>query len=123
MNGEDFITFAGRIAVTAKGGAADHRSAVSRAYYGAFHVAIEFLRATGARNLPSEHGEIQRMLFRTGNANAQTASQFLSDLQSHRVRADYRLDVTAVETPAFARQCVEQARDIQSELKTALASQ
>jgi len=121
MNGEEFITFAGRIAVSAKGGPADFRSAVSRAYYGAFHLAIEFLRATGTTNPPFQHGEIQRLLFRTGNPKAQTASQLLSDLQSHRVRADYRLNVTTVETAAFATQCVAKARDIQSELKAALA--
>jgi uncharacterized protein (UPF0332 family) len=118
MNGEDFIAFAGRIAAGAKGGAADFRSAVSRAYYGAYHLAVDFLISTGA-NPPADHGEIQRMLYRTGNANARMASRFLGDLQSHRVKADYHLHQKSVETAAFAMQCVEQARDIQSELVAA----
>ena len=41
MNGDDFIQLAGKLATSAD--PASLRSAASRAYYGAFHLAGEFL--------------------------------------------------------------------------------
>ena len=45
MNGDDFIQLAGKLATSAD--PASLRSAVSRAYYGAFHLAGEFLADIG----------------------------------------------------------------------------
>ncbi len=122
MKGEEFIALAGRLALAAKAGPADYRSAVSRAYYGAYHVAVEFLKASGS-NPPRSHGEVQRMLARLGRANTTTAAHFLSDLQSRRVRADYLLDFAATETAAYASHSVEMARDIASQLKLTSGSE
>lgn len=47
MTGDDFIQFAGKIAVLPSSDAAALRTAVSRAYYGAFHLAKELLRDLG----------------------------------------------------------------------------
>jgi uncharacterized protein (UPF0332 family) len=116
MKGEEFIALAGRLALVANAGPADYRSAISRAYYGAYHVAVEFLKASGSIP-PRDHGEVQRMLARMGSANTLGASHFLSDLQSRRVKADYLLDFAAAETAAYARQSVEMARDVESQLR------
>jgi uncharacterized protein (UPF0332 family) len=116
MRGEEFIALAGRLTAATKAGPAEYRSAISRAYYGAYHAAVEFLKASGTVP-PRDHGEVQRLLARSGGANALAASHFLSDLQSRRVRADYQLDYAAAETAAYAIQSVEMASDIQSQLR------
>jgi uncharacterized protein (UPF0332 family) len=48
MDGNDFIILAGRLAVMPQDEAA-HRTAISRAYYGVFHVARSFLLDLGFR--------------------------------------------------------------------------
>jgi hypothetical protein len=47
MDGSAFIVFASRLAVATASGPAGYRSAVSRAYYGAFHLARELLQEFG----------------------------------------------------------------------------
>ena len=40
MDGHEFISLAGKLAASANAGEAAYRTAVSRAYYGAFHAAM-----------------------------------------------------------------------------------
>ncbi len=116
MNGNDFIQLAGRLATSAE--PASLRSAVSRAYYGAFHLAGEFLADIGhpvARNA-NAHVLVARMLQSSGQPDAVRAGSLLGDLHSDRIKADYRLDDHRVETSAFARLKVESAHAIRSAL-------
>jgi len=111
MNGEDFITLAGRLAAAPYADEATYRTAVSRSYYGAFHVVRRFFDAL-ALGSSHDHGEFQRCLIQSGHSRAVLAGRFLNDLHSHRVKADYDLSNAAVATASNARECVEVASDI-----------
>ena len=70
---------------------ADWRSAVSRAYYAAFHVAAELLTELGFRVPQGEraHGYLWLRLSNCGDANVVIAGRNLQDLRQQRNRADY----------------------------------
>jgi len=97
MNWRDFLVLAARLA----GGAAeaDWRTAVSRAYYAAFHVArtlLSDLRFT----VPRADRAHQYLVFRLGNSGepaVEQAGRDLETLRRVRNRADYD------EAPAFTQ--------------------
>jgi uncharacterized protein (UPF0332 family) len=94
MDGNDFIALAGKLAAAPDPDEATCRTAISRAYYGAFHVAHSFLVELGfepVRNA-NVHAFVRHQLSGSGHADAILASELLDDLQSARNRADYRLD-------------------------------
>ena len=103
MHAKEFQKLADSLA---KGtGAAELRTAISRAYYAVYHVSVELLgemsfqihkNATG-------HREVLDHLSNSGDAEVQRASVQLGDLQGKRNRADYDLDVPDVENPNTAR--------------------
>lgn len=112
MDGKDFIALAGKLAAVPSADEATYRTAVSRAYYGAFHVARTFLVELGfepVRNA-NVHAYVRRHLSGSGDADAVLASELLDDLQSARNRADYRLDDPEVGTRAHAMLIVERAQ-------------
>ena len=116
MTGDDFIDLAGKLATSAD--EATLRSAVSRAYYGAFHLALEFLEEI-ERPVPrntNAHVLVARKLQNAGQPDAYRAGSLLGDLHSDRIKADYRLDDKRAGTVAFARTCVETAHEIRSAL-------
>lgn len=86
---------------------------MSRAYYGSFHLALQFLEELGIA-VPRDHGEVCRCLLQSGHADCHEAGRKLSDLQADRVRADYRLNDTAIERPLAARLGVERAHEFRS---------
>jgi uncharacterized protein (UPF0332 family) len=114
MQALEFLDFAQTIAGHGVAGA---RSAVSRAYYGTFHFAIEILAELEC-NLESRnsHGLVLRVLASIEHEEAKGASALLSDLQSNRVKSDYKLMNTAAESRAFADICVELAHEIKRSL-------
>jgi uncharacterized protein (UPF0332 family) len=107
MNPSDFITFAAQVVGFKAAGA---RSAVSRAYYGVFHCASALLEELGlhiqARSL---HGKLDLILADCGNENGDQAGKLIGDLHSDRIKADYKLAETRVETREFAINTVEAA--------------
>lgn len=111
MDGKDFIALAGKLAAAAAADEATYRTAVSRAYYGAFHVARSFLVELGFEPMRNAnvHAYVRRHLSGSGNADAVLASELLDDLQSARNRADYRLDDPQVGTRDHAMLIVERA--------------
>ncbi|MBW3540986.1 MAG: HEPN domain-containing protein [Planctomycetes bacterium] len=118
MTGHDLILLAGKL--TANPGLGDaearFRSAVSRAYYGAFHFARAFVEEMGAvvpKNATG-HFELSRLLWDTAHADAQQAADHLDDLRRERNRADYDQDSTRFRKQVNAVQCVELADDIRS---------
>jgi len=109
MNGVEFIRFAGLLVARFPSDEAALRTAVSRAYYGAYHLAIELLSHVCSERL--DHGSVRRLLMESDAAAARQAGRQLGDLQSDRIKADYRLDVSV--TVAFARFNVERSAEIQ----------
>ena len=121
MTGDDFINLAGKLATSAD--EASLRSAVSRAYYGTFHLASAFLEEI-ERPVPrntNAHVVVARKLQSAGQADASRAGSLLADLHSDRIKADYRLNDTRATTSAFARICVETAHEIRSALNACRA--
>lgn len=118
MDGNDFLALAGKLAATANADEATYRTSVSRAYYGAFHLAkslLEDLGFTPAANV-NVHGFVRHYLNGSGNSNACHAARHLGDLQAARNKADYQLSNPDVATKAFAVLIVEKAHDIRSAL-------
>jgi uncharacterized protein (UPF0332 family) len=112
MDPRDFRELADRLA----GGAspAEYRSAISRAYYAAFHVGIETLHALGFRvsRGAAGHGEVARCFDNCANQEAVNAARSLSNLHTLRIRADYQLDRLDVESAAVAVKAVKQAQSV-----------
>lgn len=103
MDPLDFIALALRLSSSSK--EAELRSAVGRAYYGAFHVARRFLCDCGLRFSSKDlyaaeiHQKIQYCLSESGNADAVIARDGLKTLRSQRNEADYDLDTTTFRSP------------------------
>lgn len=92
-----------------KGGRpADCRSAISRAYYAAFHVAAEVLRANGFAILENHaaHEQVTRHLLGSDDPTLMAVGSQLSDLRGMRNKADYRLAMLAVENVRTAQTLV-----------------
>ena len=91
---------------------AEFRTAISRAYYATYNVAVEILQDMGFRinKGPAGHGDVQNRLSNCGDAEVMGVGSQLTDLHSRRIQADYRLDRTDVENIKTARALVEQAR-------------
>jgi uncharacterized protein (UPF0332 family) len=116
MNGEDFIALAGRLAAAPHADEATYRTAVSRSYYGAFHVVRRFFGALTLK-VSRDHGDFQRCLIECGHARTALAGRYLNDLHSSRIKADYDLSNSDVAKASHARECVELATDICSLLE------
>jgi uncharacterized protein (UPF0332 family) len=93
------------------------RSAISRAYYGAFLQAEDFLRRMNVFLVTDKkHQELLQILADTGDADVDEASAMLGDLRDERNRADYKLDDKGVEVETHAQQCLDNAKDILAKL-------
>lgn len=116
MNPDEFIKLAGRIISF---GPAGVRSAVSRAYYGAFNEAMDVLEGIGCgcpRNAKA-HNLVVVFLDFSGNAHAKQASSMLSDLHTARLRCDYRLSDKVAEDLDTAKLDVETSERVVSLLE------
>jgi len=103
MNPREFNELAKALAEGSK--ASEFRSAVSRAYYAAFHVALESLDSMGfgvARG-PSAHAEVARLLMNSSDSELIRIGGSLIDFRGARNKADYQLHDTRLETAAVAR--------------------
>jgi uncharacterized protein (UPF0332 family) len=119
MDPVEFFTFAGSIAAQENRGPAAYRSAASRAYYSAYHIAMHFMadlsfycRGDGI----SKHQWLQQCLINCGVPEASEAGKLLENLQESRNDADYRLDNAECETRKNAQFCVERAESIKSQI-------
>ena len=110
MTDTNFIDFAANIAATYSDAAAC-RSAISRAYYGAFHVVKSFLASLGIR--PPKNGNthvfLQQRRRNCGVPLLSEAGCLLVDLFRDRLNADYDLGKPHVESIGYARASVETA--------------
>jgi uncharacterized protein (UPF0332 family) len=92
IRGEEFLKLAEAYATGTS--EADWRSAVSRAYYAAFHVARDFMTSLGFVTPRAEaaHAFLWRRLGNCGLAPLALAGSRLNQLRGERNRADYDLN-------------------------------
>lgn len=117
MTGDEFIEIAGKIAATGRN-AASIRTAISRAYYGAFHLAKAFLDVIGVQppKNANTHAFVRMRFMNCGQENGELVGLLLRDLYADRLAADYDLLNKKVESIGCARTRVEIASQIQSAL-------
>jgi hypothetical protein len=111
MEANEFLAFAGRTVALGKAGA---RSAISRAYYGAFHLSRELLEdlvAETSRNARS-HNLVPQFLSAANHVAATNAARALINLHTQRIIADYDLLNETVESLETAKLRVELAMDV-----------
>lgn len=124
ISADDILELAGRIEDDSSIGDEEVRcrSAISRAYYAAFHFAKAFLQefeitvSTG----PSGHGEVFRYLFNCGSATARSAARVLDEMRRIRNLADYDLKLTGFESCEVGKNHVKHALAIKSDLQVCL---
>jgi uncharacterized protein (UPF0332 family) len=102
-----FLTQAQRLASAAA--EEDWRTATSRAYYAAFHIASIFMTKLGfaVPNAERAHAYLWLRLQNCGDATVQRAGIFLNDLRRQRTRADY--DLRHAFTQARTRAAIQDA--------------
>jgi uncharacterized protein (UPF0332 family) len=112
MIAADFIEVASKLAAQATVSPALCRTIISRAYYGAFHVANEFLIHAGKR--ATARHDTHTWFVSSKCDEARLVGRKLADLNSWRTKADYRLNDLSTESLVNARKAVEIAREIQT---------
>jgi uncharacterized protein (UPF0332 family) len=120
MLASDFIAFAAKLAAQNALGPAAYRTAVGRAYYGAFHAANVFLEERfgfRCRVRDNVHLWVQRHFLNCTFHEAHEIGTILSNLHESRKRADYDLKPSIVDTQVHAQFCVVRATEIQSSLQ------
>lgn len=115
MNGRAFLDFARELASNEEEGR--RRTAVSRAYYGAYHITRELVRNCGVI-VPKHdvHVKLQWCLQQIGERvdrkNLTNAGRKLGDLRTERNKADYDLDDGAIAKPANVIKAIRHAERI-----------
>jgi uncharacterized protein (UPF0332 family) len=87
------------------------RSIISRAYYGAFHVAQDLIADLGLKT-GHNHGHLQHDYLHSGSMPGRDIGMLLETLHSLRVQADYRLQLKHVEAIEASRGAVADAQRI-----------
>jgi uncharacterized protein (UPF0332 family) len=97
------------------------RSAVSRAYYAAFHVARQLLVRCGfvVPQAQRAHAYLAMRLMNSGHPDLDEAGRGLDELRKARLRADYSMEVAVGH--AWAQDQVSRALDVLRLLDEALA--
>lgn len=109
IRGGDYIHLASKWSLLNRAGEPTWRSAISRAYYGAFHCAQEFLfEDLGITELKSgktgsKHFMVQQLLKYTDQPVAIEAAHRLEALREHRNSADYDLDDGSAGTQTLSK--------------------
>jgi uncharacterized protein (UPF0332 family) len=111
MSPGEFIDYAARQAVQPTAIPPQVRSVTSRAYYGAFHLAAQFIAKITGEQRRKHDAHVWLMSSRF--ADAFEAGRILATLNTNRIKADYRLNDNLAELLDFARVNVEYARDVQ----------
>jgi uncharacterized protein (UPF0332 family) len=112
MTGREFLPAARRMAASTD--EADWRSAASRAYYAAFHVARDLLTALHFRTPRADraHNYLYARLNNAGDALVERAATLLHELRTRRNFADYD-----VRSPYAAPDAVRSVADAEEVLR------
>jgi uncharacterized protein (UPF0332 family) len=115
MDSREFIAFSGKVVTF---GPAGTRSAISRAYYGAFHFSRSILIELGIRVSGSgvSHAILINYLQAVSHSDCRTAGTLLSHLHTNRVKADYDLQDVEPESIELAQKCVVRAHELMRSL-------
>lgn len=106
MDPSEFLSLA--IRLSASPHEADLRSAVSRAYYGAFHIARGFIEDCGIRFSDKKlygsdvHRKVRFCLRESGRYDVVRAGEKLGSLRDERNQADYDLKLRKFDPPTIA---------------------
>lgn len=114
MTGDALLALAGKLVATYPGDEAACRAAISRCYYGAFHLANALLQELGFTDVGHDHGRVAQHLAESNHSEATEAGQMLSARYSFRRRADYDLSNARYGQANLARQCVERAHRVKA---------
>ena len=111
MDPREFQELAQRLSQA--GGPAELRSATSRAYYAIFNLSAELLNqmvplSRGA----AAHGQVQKLLANSGDADVVRVGSDLGDLHSRRIDADYEMGDLKSENDKTVRATVSEAGEI-----------
>jgi len=119
MNSRAFLQLAQRLLIKEKN-PEGFRTTISRAYYAAFNVTSEFLKAIDCQipDGPQGHSQAEFRLNNAGDTALAEIATYLGDLRTERNAADYRLSKTHVEHEEFAQNMVDVAGRIIGELDT-----
>lgn len=111
FDGNEFIHLAGKLCVLRDAAEAEFRTAASRAYYGAFHLANQFMDELGFTVPDNEnaHGQLRLRLLNSGEPTCVAAGKFLREMHQNRLVADYKLEIDKFQDAAQARLIVERA--------------
>ena len=114
MNPRDFLDTASRLSSSSSPTAADLRTSVSRAYYAAFNVALEFLRNAGVKPPDGWEGHrlVSEALQYSDDHEIRAGAAELTDLRKARWKADYEMDDTEVEYERTVRKLVARSRQM-----------
>lgn len=110
MKGHDFVAFASKVAALHHEEAA-RRSVISRAYYGALHASLDFLRGLGLP-IDTRHDNAAIDFKSSLVADGVRIGRLLDRLREARVKADYRIADESVCPPANVLSSVERANEI-----------
>lgn len=118
MNFRDFLNLAENLAKGAS--EAEWRTCVSRAYYGAFHVACDFLKVLGFRVPRSERGHsfVWLRLSNCGDDDVMKSGRSLNDLRGRRNASDYQERIAV--SSAHANDALKSAQSIIKQLDAVL---
>jgi uncharacterized protein (UPF0332 family) len=106
MDPREFISLAIRLSSSRR--ESDLRTTVSRAYYGAYHVACELLETCGVVFSGKElygaevHRKVRFCLRESGSHDAAKAGEKLGSLRDERNQADYDLKLQKFDGPTVA---------------------
>jgi hypothetical protein len=126
MTGNDFLDLASSLfAKNRSPNEALCRTIVSRAYYGAFHLARNYVVQLGFPETDS-HRFLSDALTASGEPSVIQAGDFLRNLATARGRADYDLTkpnvIRQVQDAAFLKSQIERATDVKKNLLSLASS-
>src|SRR5436190_2161970 len=112
MNPRDYLIQASDLVGKEAPTAADLRSAVSRAYYAAFNVAVALLKKMGVKAPENWEGHklVAEALRYSEDQKVQAASHEMDDLRKARWKADYDMEDDEVEHQRTAAKFVARAK-------------
>ena len=118
MNAKQFQFLASRL-VEHGAYPVEFRTAISRSYYAAFHVGLEFLNEIGfsIKDNSTAHREVYWHFNNSGDEDLKKVATKINELRTKRNHADYQLKRTDIESKENAKLLVQSAERIIESIK------
>ena len=119
MNPVEFYTLANTL-ISTNSCPSHCRTAVSRCYYSAYHLAKGLLEDMGftIRHGPSGHRCVQALLQHSGDEQMKEVGYKLENLHSRRIDADYRLNNVRIETERTVKAILNEVKGLMNIFQT-----